>query len=87
MSALTTGPRPVMGCTGRPREDQGDASHAAVPSDTTARVSAGSWAGPSPRQTEHLPERSRRWLTIIPACGGELLGYFEERTFLRRVEP
>ena len=29
-----------------------------------------------PAQREAFREYSRRWLSIIPRCGGELLGYF-----------
>ena len=29
-----------------------------------------------PFQTEAFEEYARNWLSIIPACGGDLLGYF-----------
>ena len=29
-----------------------------------------------PFQRSEFEEYARRWLTIIPACGGELVGYF-----------
>jgi len=55
-----------------------------------------------PFKAQAFEAYARRWLEIIPACGGDLIGYWmdnfafavgerlilgEERSFLRQVEP